>query len=646
MSSSEDISIPRDIARLNEIGVLGTLLKDNSTDGNIVWGTSAYEGLGAEYRATDEMTVDAITGDRIEMIRRRARKDKDERTNLTRSHAEVFTPTWICKLMIDHADEAWLQNQTREASWKEIIQSPRLEITCGEAPYLFGRYDAANGNPIAFEDRIGIYDRKLYLIAANTSRRQDFMRWAIKALQSTYGYEFQGDNLLIARINAFATIEEALDCAGYKPLEQSEAEGIAETISWNLWQMDGLTKCVPFGSHKEENPQMDLFGGLFDDPPSEQETLFPDRGLAKIKNWSTGETVEFDGVSREGKAMKFDYIIGNPPYQEEVAGENKNSAAPIYHHFMEGAYEISDVVELIHPARFLFNAGSTPKSWNEKMLNDEHLSILYFEPDSSKVFPGTDIKGGVAITIRSKDKDYGRIGTFTAYPELNSLLSMIDANHASRSFSDIVITRTAYRLTDMLHEDNPDAIKQLSTGHPYDMSTNIFDRLPSVFFDRDPKDGHEYIRILGREDNERTEKYIRSEYVNDPGNLRKWKVFVPAANGSGTFGETLSAPIIGEPLVGHTESFISIGNFDTRSESEAAMKYIKSKFARSLLGVLKATQHNPPEKWKYIPMQDFSNNSDIDWSLTVPEIDKQLYKKYGLSSDEIDFIESHVKEMV
>ena len=134
--------------------------------------------------------------------------------------------------------------------------------------------------------------------------------------------------------------------------------------------------------------------------------------------------------------------------------------------------------------------------------------------------------------------------------------------------------------------------------------------------------------------------------MNDPGNLRKWKVFVPAANGSGTFGETLSAPIIGEPLVGHTESFISIGNFDTRSESEAAMKYIKSKFARSLLGVLKATQHNPPEKWKNNPMQDFSNNSDIDWSLTVPEIDKQLYKKYGLSSDEIDFIESHVKEMV
>lgn len=177
------------------------------------------------------------------------------------------------------------------------------------------------------------------------------------------------------------------------------------------------------------------------------------------------------------------------------------------------------------------------------------------------------------------------------------------------------------------------------------MSTNIFDRLPNIFFDKRPDDRFDYIQILGRQNNQRISKYIRSEYVNQPDNLKKWKVIVPAANGSGALGEVLSTPLIGQPLIGHTESFISIGSFDTEDESEATIKYVKTKFARCMLGVLKATQHNPPEKWAYVPLQDFTVNSDIDWSQSVADIDRQLYAKYGLNDEEITFIESHVKEM-
>ena len=133
-------------------------------------------------------------------------------------------------------------------------------------------------------------------------------------------------------------------------------------------------------------------------------------------------------------------------------------------------------------------------------------------------------------------------------------------------------------------------------------------------------------------------------------NLDYYKVILPKANGSGAIGEVLSTPLVGEPLVGeplvgYTQSFISFGKFTTRVEAESCMKYIKSKFTRALLGTLKITQDNNRETWNNVPIQDFTSNSDIDWSQSIENIDKQLYKKYNLSQDEIDFIESKVRAM-
>lgn len=355
--------------------------------------------------------------------------------------------------------------------------------------------------------------------------------------------------------------------------------------------------------------------------------------------------------------FKFDFVIGNPPYNEdfENSGDNGNYAKPVYNQFMDAAYEIAKKVELIHPARFLFNAGSTPKDWNKKMLNDEHFKVLKYDEEATNVFPNTDIKGGVVVTYRDQNKDFGAIEVFTKYEALNSILHKVIKSPDFYGMDEIVITRTAYRMTDKMHLDHPEArykkdvngdnIGCLSKGHDYDMSTNIFDRLPQIFYDQKPNDGNEYIRVLGRENNQRVYKYVRKDYVNETKNLYKYKLYLPSGNGNGQFGEALTSTVVSEPGVAATETFISIGVLDTEYEANALFKYVSSKFARALLGVLKITQHLTPAVWKYVPMQDFTASSDIDWSKSVHEIDLQLYKKYGLDEQEINFIESHVKEM-
>lgn len=339
--------------------------------------------------------------------------------------------------------------------------------------------------------------------------------------------------------------------------------------------------------------------------------------------------------------VKFDVVIGNPPYQEDSAGTSTR-AEPIYHLFMKAAYEVADKAVLITPGRFLFNAGSTPKSWNEEMLKDEHVSIAYYEQDSSKVFPNTDIKGGVVVTYRDVNKIVDPIGTFTHLPELNSILKKVEKSSGFHPFSDVVYNRGIYRYSDKIYTEHSKAMEKVSDRR---LASNAFDKLEHLFFDDRPADGSEYIQIYGRFNNERVYKWFKRDYLADADNFERYKVILPKANGSGAIGEVLSTPLVGTPLVGHTETFISIGAFDERSEAYAALKYVKSKFARAMLGVLKITQDNTKTTWAKVPMQDFTPNSDIDWTKSIPEIDKQLYAKYGLDEKEINFIEEKVKAM-
>lgn len=341
----------------------------------------------------------------------------------------------------------------------------------------------------------------------------------------------------------------------------------------------------------------------------------------------------------------FDFVIGNPPYNLETIGDNEGYAPPVYNVFLDASYGVADKVEMIHPARFLFNAGSTPKSWNSKMLNDTHFKILNYEPNGTNIFSGADIKGGVVVSYRDFEKEYGPIGIFTPNEYLRTILNKVKNSADFQSMADIVVSRTAYRLSKKVHEDFPNAASQLSKGHLYDMSSNIFERLPQIFFDNKPDDSELYLKILGRENNERVYKYIKEEYVKKTINTDCYKVVLPKASGTGSFGEVISNPIVDGPGHGSTETFITIGAFNDEEPASAALKYISTKFARTMLGVLKRTQEITPDKWKYVPLQNFSSSSDIDWSKSIHEIDEQLYKKYDLSEAEINFIETNVKEM-
>lgn len=320
------------------------------------------------------------------------------------------------------------------------------------------------------------------------------------------------------------------------------------------------------------------------------------------------DTTKNEEILKELKDMNFDAIIGNPPYQETMAGTSDN---PIYNLFYDNAFELCNKVSLITPARYLFKAGKTPKDWNEKMLNDEHFKVVFYEQDSSKLFPDTDIKGGLAITYRDANKNFGKIGFFTNYKELNGILEKVRKSNF-KTLADLVYAPESYRLTKRLHEEHPEIKSKLSKGHDFDVTSNIFSKLNELFTTEKPNDGNDYIQIFGLEGSNRVYKYIRNDYIMPHDNLMKYKVFVPKSNGSGAIGEVLSTPLIGQPLIGHTQTFISIGSFDTEYEANSLLKYLKTKFARTMLGTLKVTQDNKKATWLNVPLQDFTATSDID----------------------------------
>ena len=650
--------------------VLDTLLKDRSTGKNIIWATDPPEELQTVMYepVTDrsQITTQQLGLTHYEVVLPRMMKQTDTQQQRTRKKGEVFSPAWVCNKMNNALDADWFgalgAEQTagqftvelpqgwqtvetpvqfpacggRAPAWVQYVQSRRLEVTCGEAPFLASRYDAATGEMIPVARRIGILDRKLRVVSENAATEDEWRKYATHAVQSTYGYEYQGDNLLLARVNLLLTYAEHLQARWQRKPTEEELQAIANIISWNLWQMDGLHLSVPGGKPQPEAEQLDLFsmfGAAEPQPPTVS---------CKVKNWrkgSHGTTQNFETIQEGSTSMKFDYVIGNPPYQEML--EN-TSDRPVYNDFMEASYRISDKVELITPARFLFNAGKTPKEWNQKMLNDPHLTVLMYEQQSAKVFANTDIKGGVVVTYRDETKNYGEIGTFTSYPALNAIVKKVVHKGSFSSIEDWIFVQNKFDL-EMLYTDHPEYRKIVgSGGKEKRLTTPIFSQL-GVFSDE--RRNQTDLKILGLISNKRFYRYIDPKYIEQHENLKKYKVILPKSNGSGAIGEVLSTPLIGEPLIGYTQSFISIGALDTKNEAEALLKYVKSKFMRTMLGVLKVTQDNNKSVWKYVPLQDFTAHSDIDWSKSVAEIDQQLYRKYDLTADEIEFIETHVKEM-
>ena len=271
--------------------VIKLLLSDKTTKKNIIFATNSYSFDGKAIGEKDQITEELLSllGDGIQP---RVAKSMEEQSQRTRSKAEVFTPSWICNRMNNHCDAEWFGREgvfnsegdksweptmgkiefPKGKTWQRYVDSKRLEITCGEAPYVASRYDTTTGEVIPITRRIGILDRKMRIVNENAIDEKEWLKWALRAFQSVYGYEFQGDNLLIARVNLLNSYVDYLKERWNREPSAKEIRDVANVIAWNFWQMDGITGTIPFGKPKEENHQMDFFEymqGINDTEPEE-----------------------------------------------------------------------------------------------------------------------------------------------------------------------------------------------------------------------------------------------------------------------------------------------------------------------------------------------------------------------------------------
>ena len=298
-----------DISSYPVANVLDLLLQDKSTKKNIIWATDTYEELGEGFTDKVQINADALL-QRPDLIRPRIQKSQEAQAQRTRKKAEVFTPAWLCNQMNNYCDEDWFgrasvfntENEDhtwtitegkvefpKQKKWQYYVDSRRLEITCGEAPYLVSRYDVSTGELIVPPiRRIGILDRKLRVVNENTDTYEEWLKWTIRAFEASYGYEYQGDNVLIARINLLLTFTDYYEERWERKPDSKLLLQMANKIAWNIWQMDGLKGTVPLGKPYEEFKQMTLFETDFITDEDETEAI-----PCKISDWRSKTSLKF-----------------------------------------------------------------------------------------------------------------------------------------------------------------------------------------------------------------------------------------------------------------------------------------------------------------------------------------------------------------
>ena len=299
--------------------VIKILLQDKTTKENILFATNDYANLGEQFLAENHITVDAINMLASE-IKPRVLKSREAQQLRTKAKAEVMTPAWIVCLMNGHCDSEWFGRpdvfehmdgqswQTTDApivfpedkSWKSYVDDRRMEITCGEAPYIVTRYDTTTGEPLPLERRVGFLDHKLRIVNENADTEEEWYKWAVRAFQSSYGYEFQGDNLLIARVNLLLTFCEYLEAKWLREPSRSELRRIANIIAWNILQMDAFTGTIPYGEPKQpEEEWHQLSFDLFTEGKQEDKKTTP---LCLIRDWRVTGT--------GGRALTYNSLKG------------------------------------------------------------------------------------------------------------------------------------------------------------------------------------------------------------------------------------------------------------------------------------------------------------------------------------------------
>ena len=632
--------------------VLDTLLKDHSTGKNIIWATDPPEELQTVMYepVTDrsQITTQQLGLTHYEVVLPRMMKQTDTQQQRTRKKGEVFSPAWVCNKMNNALDADWFRGlgaeetagqftvelpqgwQTvetpvqfpvckgRTPAWVQYVQSRRLEVTCGEAPFLASRYDAATGEMIPVARRIGILDRKLRVVSENAATEDEWRKYATHAVQSTYGYEYQGDNLLLARVNLLLTYAEHLQARWQRKPTEEELQPIANIISWNLWQMDGLHLSVPGGKPQPEAEQLDLFsmfGAAEPQPPTVS---------CKVKNWrkgSHGTTRNFETIQEGSTSMKFDYVIGNPPYQISDGGAGV-SATPIYNRFIEAIKTIHPgAICLIIPAKW-YSGGKGLDKFREEMLGDRHISTLVDYSNSLDVFPNVDVAGGVCYFVwkeayngKCKYTNYRNGKATTAYRDLNE-------------FQTFIRYPVASGIVKKVKEDGELTLdKVVSSRKPFGLATTA----------KPMKTGDITIRYNGgRGPYKSTEIRVGTEMID------QWKIIIsrltaehagqPAKDGKYRVLSTMELLKPGEIC---SETYLVAGAFDSKEEATNYMDYLKTQFVRFLILQIAMTQQLSKASFAFVPCQDFTRK----WT------DKQLFEKYDLSSEEVNYIQGMIKEM-
>lgn len=305
--------------------LLEILLVDRTTKKNLIWATDNYSSRGPGYKASDNINVYAIIKRNGSIIKPRVEKSKKEQADRVKSKAEVFTPSWICNAqnnLIDNAwfnsenvfntetEKGWIANTSKidfpdGKTWQNYVKENRLEITCGEAPYLVSRYDTVSGEEIPIAERIGLLDRKLRVVSENVDSEPEWLEWAKTAFKSVYGFDWQGDNVLLARENLLRTfIDYYVAKFDNFPIIEYLLE-IAEIVSWNIWQMDGLKYVIPNSCKTIDETVYTLFGeehnkveclGCKTNDPNKHNGIY-----CKIKDWQTGKTIKFVSLIKGGR---------------------------------------------------------------------------------------------------------------------------------------------------------------------------------------------------------------------------------------------------------------------------------------------------------------------------------------------------------
>lgn len=330
---------------------------------------------------------------------------------------------------------------------------------------------------------------------------------------------------------------------------------------------------------------------------------------------------------------KFDYCISNPPYQ--INGVNGSAAKNIYPDFMYSSIYYSLKNIMVHPARAFVGPSRSDKTIVNNLLKNNHYKTVYFNNNSEEIFRSIGVEGGIIITkydetvnVINNLKDSGSI---TIINEIVNKILQKNNNNGCKTIDNIIFKNN---------------IQINYNDKNYGFSTNIFDKLSDIFVDYDASKTNDYLAVFGRFNGQRTYKMINKKYIVDCSTISDFKVFVPVSNGSTTFGygktRVIGSTILSKKGSVATQTFLSFGELDNIVETKNLQKYLETKFVRALVGSLKKTQHNNRNIWRNVPLQDFTDTSDINWNTTSKQLCDQLYKKYDLNDNEINYIEYNI----